>query len=458
MKKEQITKFDLESAFKALDEIEIPKVRGGIKSNRVNLKEATKRVDRLSLLVEDYYNLGEEADLQEAAEEREDEIAKAKLARIEKIVDLDAESEDDILPSYAGKMIIQCPQCMTLFYKKPEDVIISDDDPDTVNVGEECQHCGNNDGYSLIGKVAAVEEDEVGATDNMEDNLEGEPGEEEVGGEEELPTDLSDEGSFEEEPAGDENVELEPIDTETESEEELKEAAFQNFLNSVRLEEAVDPELNKKLEEHDKFISYLQSEISNAEKELKNAKNEEIKKVIQTKIDNLNQELESALPDAVKDAATTELPDADILPDEAIEGAEEAEIDVPEEAEGEDTNDDPKAKLEPVDVENKEDKELKESTNINSEDKNIVKEYILTSLKRLQHGTYAEQIKDFEIKPTIGSNVKVDFENSQLNIGKNLLKDANDTNLLDDAVTKIVQQLNDARKGDELNESQEDKM
>ena len=57
-----------------------------------------------------------------AQEEREAEVAKAKLARIEKIVDLDADSEEDLLPSYVGKVIIQCPQCMTLFYKNQEDI------------------------------------------------------------------------------------------------------------------------------------------------------------------------------------------------------------------------------------------------------------------------------------------------------------------------------------------------
>lgn len=249
MKKEQVTQFDLESAFKALDEIEIPKVQGGIKPNRMNLHEATKRVDRLSMLVEDYYNLREEADLQDAANDREDEIAKAKLARIEKIVDLDAESEDDILPSYVGKIIIQCPQCMTLFYKKPEDVIPSDEDPDTVNVGEECQHCGNNDGYTLIGKVAAAESTDL-VNENTEDT---EMSDEGIG--EELPDDLSgDEGMGETTDEGGEedlNVNLDDMTSSDVTEEEgtedteLKEAAFQRFLKSKMLNETITNEENK---------------------------------------------------------------------------------------------------------------------------------------------------------------------------------------------------------------------
>jgi hypothetical protein len=42
---------------------------------------------------------------------------------------------------------------MTLFYKNQEDVVESEDDPNTVNVSEVCQHCGNESGYTLVGKV-----------------------------------------------------------------------------------------------------------------------------------------------------------------------------------------------------------------------------------------------------------------------------------------------------------------
>ena len=152
MKKESVNKFNLEAAFKALDEIEIPVVKG-IRPNRENLQEKFTKKLTSEVLVEDYYDLHDQNDLEAAQEEREAEIAKAKLARIEKIVDLDAESEEDLLPSYVGKLIIQCPQCMTLFYKKEEDIAKSEDNPEVVNINEPCQHCGNVSGYTLIGKV-----------------------------------------------------------------------------------------------------------------------------------------------------------------------------------------------------------------------------------------------------------------------------------------------------------------
>ena len=160
MKKESVKKFDLEAAFKALDEIEIPQTKG-IKANRVDLKERFGHKSATEILVEDYYDVSSAEDLKDAQEERDGEIAKAKLARIEKIVDLNAESPEDLLPSYVGKVIMQCPQCMTLFYKNPEDIEPSEENPDIVNLNEPCQHCGNTSGYTLIGKVGAVTEDEA---------------------------------------------------------------------------------------------------------------------------------------------------------------------------------------------------------------------------------------------------------------------------------------------------------
>lgn len=161
MEKEQVKQFDLEAAFKALDEIETPKVEGGVRANKTNFKETFCAKTSHEVLVEDYYDITSKEELNAAKEERDAEVAKAKLARIEKIVDLDAESPEDLQPSYVGKVIIQCPQCMTLFYKDPDDIQPSEENPNIVNVSEVCQHCGNESGYNLIGKVDVVGEDEA---------------------------------------------------------------------------------------------------------------------------------------------------------------------------------------------------------------------------------------------------------------------------------------------------------
>ena len=164
---EKITILDLNSAFKALDEIEIPHVEG--MKNAQALREAIKLAPKADALVEDYYDVNSKEDLTQAKEEREEEIAAAKLAKIEKIVDLDADSPEDLQPSYVGKTIIQCPQCMTLFYKDANDIEVSEENPDVVNVGEVCQHCGNDSGYSVIGKVAEVEPEEKDKFENTEE-------------------------------------------------------------------------------------------------------------------------------------------------------------------------------------------------------------------------------------------------------------------------------------------------
>ena len=145
--KESITKFDLEAAFKALDDLDTPVAEKGIRANKPALNEIFSRKSKFDALFEEYYDVGSTEELSDAQEAREAEVAKAKLARIEKIVDLDADSPDDLLTSYVGKYIIQCPQCMTLFYKNPEDVETSEEgfiyaETDSENKG--IYVCGDN--------------------------------------------------------------------------------------------------------------------------------------------------------------------------------------------------------------------------------------------------------------------------------------------------------------------------
>ena len=172
-KREMVTTFDFETAFKALSELDIPEVDK--KQNR--LTERFIRSNVTNKLMEEYYDVNDSNDLEQAQSDRKEEIAQAKLARIEKIVDINAESPEDILPSYVGKNIIQCPQCMTLFYKDAADIEKSEEDETLCNVSEVCQHCGNDSGYTLIGKVEAVKAEEE-QVENEEDSLNVEPVEE----------------------------------------------------------------------------------------------------------------------------------------------------------------------------------------------------------------------------------------------------------------------------------------
>lgn len=363
MEKESVKKFDLEAAFKALDEIEIPQTKG-IKANRVDLKERFGHKPATETLVEDYYDVSSNEDLKDAKEERDGEIAKAKLARIEKIVDLNAESPDDLLPSYVGKVIMQCPQCMTLFYKNPEDIEPSEENPDIVNLNEPCQHCGNTSGYTLIGKVGAVTEDEVdkyeeAPAEENELDLDFDKGTEEVDAEGtgEGAKEMSDEETKEEssdkessdETSSDEDLDLDlNLDEvpEEEPEEEKKEESLnlskeasenesEHKSENLTLNEEVDKDLDEKLKAHNDYIAYLQQMIKQEEEALKKAENDEIKAAIQRRLDAFNADLEAALPDAVKAEVSVEEPTEEETPAEEEKVEEPAEETAEEKAEEE---------------------------------------------------------------------------------------------------------------------------
>ena len=229
--KEKIDRMSIESAFKALDTFEIPEASKKTKKIQESFKTETQKFnDNFESLNEEYYDVQSKEDMQEVKDSREDEIAKAKLARIEKIVDLDAKSPEDLLPSYAGKTIIQCPQCMTLFYKDEKDLIPSEEDPSIVNVEETCQHCGNTSGYNIIGKVAPVEEDELNTFEETEETADDKTLNEVPAEENEEDLDafnqdfdsdevVEDESSEEEAPANEEEADEADDSEETEGEE-----------------------------------------------------------------------------------------------------------------------------------------------------------------------------------------------------------------------------------------------
>ena len=196
--------------------------------------------------MEEYYDISNMSELDDAKEAREAEVAQAKLARIEKIVDLDAESPEDLLPSYVGKFIIQCPQCMTLFYKNPEDVEASEEDPNTVNINEVCQHCGNEAGYTLIGKVGEATQEEMSEFTQEEtvDVTSTEEDEEAAGAEAPAEDELSDD---------DIELDLDGLDLELEDEEEKTEESFFNSGSGdtlvEQLTEAIDATTIRKAQE-----------------------------------------------------------------------------------------------------------------------------------------------------------------------------------------------------------------
>ena len=358
--KKPVTQFDLAAAFKALDEIEYEvvesnPVKNSKKLNESLLKETCKRVSEgrklnIERLVEDYYDLDDEQDLTQAADDREAEIAQAKLARIEKIVDLDAQTADELLDSYVGKVIVRCPQCMNMFYKNEEDIVKDEEDPTICNVNEPCQHCGNISGYEIIGKVDKLSPEDTAQLSGEEAPAEGEedldlnldvteeaPAEENAEGTEEAPA----------EEGAEDDLDLDlDLDLEEPAQESLNAAKAaksdfesKNETENKTLNEDIDKdvkELDDKLKAHNDYIEYLKNEIVDANKALEGATNDEVKAAIQRKLDALNADLEAALPDAVKtDATPDEIVADDVATDDvAVEAeAEGAVEDLPVETE-----------------------------------------------------------------------------------------------------------------------------
>ncbi len=255
--KESMTKFDLEAAFKALSEIDVPEA-GGVKANKPALTEIFSRKSKFDTLMEEYYDISTTDGLEDAKEARDAAVAQAKLARIEKIVDLDAQSAEDLLTTYVGKYIVQCPQCLTLFYKNPEDVEASEEDPTTVNVSEVCQHCGNESGYTLVGKVgeaAPEEEVETEAEEGELEDLELEDTEEEATDEVEEDSEEADEEiDLSDLDFDDEDLDLDLEDEEDNKTEESLESAEGQLLVED-LETIITEDMEVSAEEFEKLIN-----------------------------------------------------------------------------------------------------------------------------------------------------------------------------------------------------------
>lgn len=77
-----------------------------------------------------------------------------------KVIDVDAENEEEVKDSYVGDVILECSVCHAKIYKNKNEIVISDAEGEgeaLANVGEECPSCWSTDGYKIIGKVCAFD-------------------------------------------------------------------------------------------------------------------------------------------------------------------------------------------------------------------------------------------------------------------------------------------------------------
>ena len=117
-----------------------------------SFKEAFQEFGELDDVVYDIDNKDDLDRLKKSLDDDEDD-----LENIEKIVDIEATDEEDLEQSYVGKLLLYCPFCHTIHYANKEDIVESEDDPEYVNVGEQCPECSQIEGFEVIGEVAPVD-------------------------------------------------------------------------------------------------------------------------------------------------------------------------------------------------------------------------------------------------------------------------------------------------------------
>ncbi len=108
------------------------------------INEAFKSLDRLT---EDVFRADSEGieELSDFVNSSEDEDGKIS------IIDMDAETEEDLQDSYVGKVIVDCNICHSHVFKDKEDIKI--DTEGIVDIEEECPYCGENNGFVIIGEI-----------------------------------------------------------------------------------------------------------------------------------------------------------------------------------------------------------------------------------------------------------------------------------------------------------------
>ena len=96
----------------------------------------------------------------------------------EPVIDITAESEQDLADNYVGKVILECECCHTRIYKEEAEVVV-DEEQGLANVDEACPVCGNTMGYTVIGKIEKFDEEPLETEEEEEIELENDPADEE---------------------------------------------------------------------------------------------------------------------------------------------------------------------------------------------------------------------------------------------------------------------------------------
>lgn len=126
------------------------------------INEAFKSLD---LLTEDVFKADSEG-INELSDFINDDEAEETIS----IIDMDAETEDDLQDSYVGKVIVDCNVCHSHVFKNKEDIKLDDDG--VVNIEKDCPYCGDNNGFVIIGEIHEFNPKSEEEVENSEEEIE----------------------------------------------------------------------------------------------------------------------------------------------------------------------------------------------------------------------------------------------------------------------------------------------
>lgn len=73
------------------------------------------------------------------------------------IIDMDAETEDDLLDSYVGKLIVECNVCHSPLFRNKEDIKFNENDGSVILLCNDeecaCPKCGEDNGFVIKGEI-----------------------------------------------------------------------------------------------------------------------------------------------------------------------------------------------------------------------------------------------------------------------------------------------------------------
>lgn len=124
------------------------------------LTEAFTRLD----LVEDAF-AADDAGMEELKDFMDSDTADDTIS----VIDVDAETPEDVKESYDGKIVLECPVCKSKLFKNEDDVVI-DEELELANVEDECPYCYTVGGFNVLGKIVPYTTTEVTVKDKDEDS------------------------------------------------------------------------------------------------------------------------------------------------------------------------------------------------------------------------------------------------------------------------------------------------